>query len=107
MSSSKPVKKKIVVTGAQEKNPVQKNEPKTNPSKEEKTVEMLFQRKNYYLIFGGLALIAIGLLLMSGGKMPSPDVWDESLIYSPRRIILAPIVILSGLGLVLISIFRK
>ena len=43
---------------------------------------LTFGKRNYYFILGGLALIFLGLILMSGGHMPSPDVWDESLIYS-------------------------
>ena len=39
--------------------------------------------------------------------MPSPDVWDENLIYSPRRIILAPALILLGLIVEIIAIFKK
>ena len=54
----------------------------------------------------GLAVIAVGMVLMSGGAMPSPDVWDESLIYSHRRITLAPIVILIGLGIEVYAIFK-
>ena len=56
---------------------------------------------------GGVLLIALGLILMSGGAMPSPDVWDESIIYSTRRTILAPIVMLAGLGLEIYAIFKR
>ena len=107
MSGSKPVKKKIVVTGGSDKTVVRKSESKSVTAPDQATEEMLFKRRNYYFVFAGLALIALGFLLMAGGKMPSPDVWDESLIYSPRRIILAPIVILGGLVLVILAIFRK
>jgi hypothetical protein len=44
---------------------------------------------------------------MSGGHMPSPDVWDESLIYSTRRTLLAPVLILAGLSLQIVAIFTK
>ena len=47
------------------------------------------------------------MLLMSGGSMPSPDVWDEDIIYSTRRTLIAPIVILIGLGLQVYAIFAK
>jgi hypothetical protein len=55
----------------------------------------------------GCALIGLGLLLMLGGGMSDPNVWDESVIYSPRRITLAPIVILAGLGMQVYAIFKK
>ena len=68
---------------------------------------LLYGRKNYILIIGGLLLIFIGLALMSGGHMPSPDVWDESLIYSWRRITLAPMIILLGIGVEIYVVFAK
>jgi hypothetical protein len=58
-------------------------------------------------MLGGLGLIFLGLILMAGGSMPSSDVWDESLIYSSRRTILAPMVILAGLGFQIWAIFAK
>lgn len=68
---------------------------------------LTFGKRNYYFILGGLALIFLGLILMSGGHMPSADVWDESLIYSTRRILIAPILILAGLVLQIVAIFTK
>jgi len=57
-------------------------------------------------MFIGLGFIVLGMVLMSGGSMPSADVWDEDLIYSFRRITLAPIVILIGLGIEVYAIFK-
>lgn len=68
-------------------------------------VPLLFGKKNFMFIFIGMGCMALGMLLMSGGSMPSPDIWDESIIYGFRRITLAPIMILLGLGFVLYSIF--
>ncbi|MEZ4912318.1 MAG: DUF3098 domain-containing protein [Saprospiraceae bacterium] len=68
---------------------------------------LLYGRKNYILILVALGLIFLGLLLMSGGRMPSDDIWDESIIYSFRRITLAPIVIISGLVVGIFAIFAK
>ncbi len=70
-------------------------------------VELLFKRTNYFFTILGILLVVIGFVLMAGGKMPSPDVWDDNLIYHPVRIIVSPIVILSGLALVLYAIFKK
>lgn len=69
--------------------------------------ELLFGKKNYIYLISGVCMVAFGFLLMSGGSMPSPDVWDESLIYSFRRITLAPIVILIGLFISGMAIFVK
>jgi hypothetical protein len=52
-------------------------------------------------------VIALGLILMLGGSMKDPNTWDESVIYSWRRITLAPIVILAGLTVVGYAIFKK
>ena len=68
---------------------------------------MLFQKKNYQLMLIGIGLIVLGFVAMSGGSMPNPETWDESLIYSPRRTILAPILILAGLGMQVYAIFKK
>jgi len=54
-----------------------------------------------------IGLIFLGMVLMSGGHMPSPDVWDESLIYSPIRITVAPILILAGLIVNVYAVFVK
>jgi hypothetical protein len=68
---------------------------------------LVFGKRNFQIMIGGALLILIGLLLMSGGKMPSPDVWDESLIYSGRRTIVAPIFILAGLAAQIVALFSK
>ncbi len=68
-------------------------------------VPLLYEKKHFILILAGIGLIMLGMLLMAGGNMPSRDIWDESLIYSFRRITLAPISILAGLAVVLYAIF--
>lgn len=67
--------------------------------------ELIYSKRNYMIMGVGLLLICAGLLAMAGGAMPSPDVWDESLIYSARRITLAPILMLLGFGVVGYGIF--
>jgi hypothetical protein len=68
---------------------------------------LVFGKRNYMLMGLGILLIALGFILMAGGNMPSPEVWDESLIYSPRRTVLAPMLILAGLIVEIVAIFRK
>lgn len=55
----------------------------------------------------GMILIVLGLLLMIGGKSKDPNVFDPSQVYSFRRITLAPILILGGLALEIVGIFKK
>lgn len=97
--------KKIISTSASQraskKSVLNKNKADVEP------IEMLFKKKNFYFVFAGLALMVLGFVLMSGGQMPSPDVWDDNLIYSFRRVFLAPLVILIGLGFNVYAIFIK
>ncbi len=69
--------------------------------------ELLFGRDTYIWVLAGIGLITLGMLLMLGGNMPSPDVWDESLIYSKRRTLIAPILILAGLLVEVYAIMKK
>jgi len=66
-----------------------------------------FNKDNYRLMLLGIGLIALGMLLMVGGSMPNAETWDPDLIYSPRRTVLAPIVILAGLIVEVYAIFKK
>ncbi len=101
-------KKKVITTGANKaKLTPTKSQSKAKSAAAVANTEMLFGRENFKFILIGLALIFLGMILMIGGGMPSPDVWDESLIYSHRRITLAPILILAGLGVEVYAIFKK
>jgi hypothetical protein len=67
----------------------------------------LFGKENYVWILAGLAAIALGLLLMIGGKSDDPNIFNKDEVYSFRRITLAPLLILIGLALQVVAIFRK
>ncbi len=67
----------------------------------------LFGKENYRWMMIGLAVIILGLLLMIGGKSKDPNVFDTSEVYSFRRITVAPILILGGLVLEIVGIFKK
>ncbi len=69
--------------------------------------EMIFGRSNYMLMAAGAGLIALGMILMLGGWMPDNNTWDDNIIYSARRTILAPICILAGLIVEIFAIFKK
>ena len=68
--------------------------------------EFLFDKVNYRILLVGLAIIAIGFILMSGGGSDDPNVFNEE-IFNFRRIRLAPAVVLAGFGVVIYSIFKK
>ncbi|MCS7036747.1 MAG: DUF3098 domain-containing protein [Saprospiraceae bacterium] len=67
----------------------------------------LFGRRNFIVMGAGLLLVVLGLIAMSGGHMPDPNTWDTNLIYSPRRITLAPMLMVAGFIVVAIGIFLK
>jgi len=72
---------------------------KKNKSKDEQPKqEFIFQKKNYMFMFIGLAFIALGFILMSGGGSDDPNVFSED-IYNFQRIRLAPTLVLIGLGI--------
>lgn len=71
------------------------------------TPNTLFGKENYIWIFAGLVVILLGLLLMAGGNSKDPNVFTNDEVYSTRRITVAPILILLGLGIEVFAIFRK
>ena len=71
---------------------------KKNNNSQKPTKEFVFQKKNYLFLFIGIAFIALGFILMSGGGSDDPEVFNPE-IYNFRRIRLAPTLILIGLGI--------
>ena len=66
----------------------------------------LFERKNYAIMIAGIALIVLGLALMTGGCSEDPNVYNPEL-FSARRIIVAPFLIVLGLSLEVWAIMHK
>lgn len=66
--------------------------------KEKTQEEFIFHRKNYMFMLIGLAVIALGFILMAGGGSDNPNVFNPE-IYSWRRIRLAPTLVLIGFGI--------
>ncbi|MDO6433973.1 DUF3098 domain-containing protein [Flavitalea sp. BT771] len=79
---------------------------KTAPAAPRQTTP-LFGKENYRWMLIGIVLIALGLILMAGGKSPDPNVFNKDEVYSFRRITLAPILILGGFVVEIFAIFRK
>ncbi len=79
----------------------------TRATPERSTRPLVFGRDTYRWLGGGFLLIVLGFLLMMGGRGDDPTVFDESVIYSFRKITLAPIIILAGLGVTTYAIFKK
>lgn len=68
--------------------------------------DFLFEKVNYKTLLIGIAVIALGFILMSGGGSDDPKVFNED-VFSFRRIRLAPTVVLIGFGITIYSIFKK
>ena len=69
--------------------------------------EMTFGKETFKWMGIGVAFMALGYILMIGGHNDDPNVWDENVIYNWRILILAPILILTGLSLQIYAIFKK
>ncbi|HMH32580.1 MAG TPA: DUF3098 domain-containing protein [Puia sp.] len=67
----------------------------------------LFGKENYRWMIIGMAVMALGLFLMTGGKSKDPNVFNPNEVYSFTRITIAPILILAGLALEIFAIFKK
>jgi len=66
----------------------------------------LFHKENYLLMLAGIVVMVIGFFLMKGGKS-DPNNFEPNEVYSQTRITVAPIVILIGLAIEVVAIFRK
>jgi hypothetical protein len=67
----------------------------------------LFHKENYILMLAGLIVIALGMMVMSGGKSTDPKIFDQKEVYSTTRITIAPILIVIGLAIEVFAIFKK
>jgi len=67
----------------------------------------IFQKDNFMWMAIGAVVIVIGFFLMAGGKSSDPNVFNPDEVYSSRRITIAPILILIGLGIEIYAIFRN
>jgi len=72
-----------------------------------KNTPALFTKENYIWMIAGIALIALGMLLMSGGKSADPNQFDQKEVYSTTRITIAPLFIVIGLGIEIVALFKK
>lgn len=67
----------------------------------------LFEKQNLWLMLIGVGAIALGMLLMVGGRSKDPAVFDYNDVYSTVRITIAPILIIAGLVIEIYAIFKK
>ena len=83
------------------------SQKKNSPQPTKDSSGTMFSRENYLWMLAGAVIIAIGLILMAGGKSDDPNVFNEKEVYSTTRITIAPILIILGLIVEIFAIFRK
>jgi hypothetical protein len=74
--------------------------------KEKKTAAIFDKQNHWWMIIGGILILA-GILLMIGGKSADPKIFNKDEVYSFRRITLAPILIIAGLVTEIYAIMKK
>ena len=75
--------------------------------KEKNTQPAIFDKINYRWMLIGLGIMALGMLLMAGGKSTNPAIFEADSVYSARRITIAPLLILAGLVIEVYAIFKR
>lgn len=65
-----------------------------------------FGKVNYKLMLLGIAIVAIGMILMVGGASEDPNKMSDD-IFNFQRLTLAPMVIIGGFAVVLFAIIKK
>lgn len=93
-------------SGRRNVRPTESRSTKRSTASTANPADMIFGKQNYILMGVGLALMIVGFMLMSGGEQAA-DAWNPGEIYSFRRTVLAPFVILSGLVVEIFAIFKK
>lgn len=63
-------------------------------------------KKNILLIIVGLVIMILGYILLSGGGSDDPNVFNYEM-FSFRRLVVAPIVIVAGFAFEVYAIMKK
>ncbi|NJO89914.1 MAG: DUF3098 domain-containing protein [Chloroflexia bacterium] len=73
----------------------------------ENKLEFALGKENYIYLTVGFVIIIIGFLLMVGGGSKDPNVFNGDELFSFRRIILAPLLVLFGFIFEIWAIMKK
>lgn len=79
---------------------------KTSDNKSDKSEKMALTAKSLRFMIAGLAVLAAGFLLLSGGGSDDPNVFNYAM-FDFRRLVAAPIVIVAGIVLEVVAIMGK
>ena len=82
-------------------------EKKVTQTKTITTGNNLFGKDNYMWMLIGAAVLTLGFFLMAGGKSADPNVFNDNDIYSPMRITVAPLLLITGFVIEIYAIMKK
>ncbi|PLW93436.1 MAG: DUF3098 domain-containing protein [Marinilabiliales bacterium] len=77
-----------------------------NTTQKENKPTFVFDRKNYIIMLIGLALMALGYILMIGGGSDDPNVFNPA-IFNAQRLTIAPLLIIIGIVVEIYAILYK
>jgi hypothetical protein len=80
---------------------------KVRQTEKEKGIGILFDKRNYLIMIGGILLIILGFILMAGGGSDDPKVFNAKELFSARRLTWAPLLILLGYAVEVVAIMMK
>lgn len=66
-----------------------------------------FQKENYKWLIIGLVINVLGFILMIGGGSDDPAKFDADELFSPIRLTVSPILIISGYIVIIYAIMKK
>lgn len=69
--------------------------------------KFVFGKNNIILILIGIGVTLLGFALMIGGGSEDPTKFDESELFSPMRITVAPFLVIAGYCVVIYGIMKK
>ena len=69
-------------------------------------MDFAFSKKNYILLFVGLAFMLSGLILMVGGGSEDPTQFSDE-IFSTTRLTIAPILLAAGFIIEIFAVMHK
>jgi hypothetical protein len=69
-------------------------------------MDFAFSKKNYILLFVGLAFMASGLILMVGGGSEDPTQFSDE-IFNTTRLTIAPILLAAGFIIEIFAVMHK
>ncbi len=72
-----------------------------------KEIGLALPKQNYLIIIGGVVLVLLGFVLMSGGGADDPDVFVKEELFSTRRITIAPLLVILGYVVVLYGVLKR